>query len=622
MTNTEHRTSVGSETTLPKGIPHIIGNEAAERFSFYGMKAVLVVFMTSYLHLMGKTAGQPMSEQLATANYHFFGSWVYYTPLLGALLSDFFFGKYRTIISLSLVYVLGHAVLALMGVTGDAATWMYMGLALVALGAGGIKPCVSAHVGDQFGKGNSHLLTQVFNWFYFSINVGAAVSSVLTPWLLKWYGPHFAFGVPGVLMALATLIFWLGRKRFVHIPARGMAAVQELFSPAGFGAILRVIPLFLFVAVFWALFDQTGSTWVFQAQDMNRQFLGMEWLPSQIQSLNPVFILTFIPLFTYFVYPAISKVWPLTPLRKIGLGLFLMVLAFVIVAVIQSIIDKGGQPSIVWQFLAYLLLTASEVMVSIVALEFAYTQAPRSLKSIVMSLFLVSVALGNSFTALFNLAIQIEAPFAKVSKISAKSARANLEIGDITHVGWDGESDTEDDLVWKDGEIDSIVGEELKALSLLVKAEDGFLPAFLDLEQQQDPWGSPYHYERLNRTTARLYSPGPDRKARTKWDLGVNLVLSDEKEKKKLFSFITPKQTWLERREEELAKAAKVAADSEGEPAAKGEKDAISRTLYAGGGSRLEGAGYFWFFAGLMLLAALIFIPYARCYRGEVVLQE
>ena len=219
-----------------------------------------------------------------------------------------------------------------MGMFGNSPWWLMAGLGLIALGSGGIKPCVSAHVGDQFGARNAHLLSRIFNWFYFSVNIGAFVSMLLTPWLLEWHGPHWAFGVPGVLMALATLVFWLGRHRFIHVPAGGMGFVRELFRGGGFKAMLKLLPLYLFVAMFWALFDQTGSTWIFQSQDMDRHFLGFEWLPSQIQSLNSVFVLTFIPIFAYAVYPLGDRLWKLTPLRKIGLGLFIMVGSFALVA--------------------------------------------------------------------------------------------------------------------------------------------------------------------------------------------------------------------------------------------------------------------------------------------------
>lgn len=400
----KYRTAPVSTTAIPKGIPYIIGNEAAERFSYYGMKGILIVFMTQYLIFMrGSFPGSEMSDAEATSNVHLFNSAVYLCPIFGALLSDIVLGKYSTILSLSIVYCLGHAALAVMGVQGVPVHWLVAGLFLIAVGSGGIKPCVSAHVGDQFGKTNSHLLTKVFGWFYFSINTGAFLSTLLTPWLLEWYGPHWAFGVPGILMALATIVFWMGRKVFIHVPAGGAEAFfGETFSREGLSAIGRLLVIYVFVAVFWALFDQTGSSWVLQAEDMDRRWLGITWLSSQIQAVNPIFILIFIPLFQFVIYPAINVVFPLTPMRKIALGLFLMSGGFAIISITQQMIDSGGRPSIGWQVLAYVLLTAAEVMVSITCLEFSYTQAPRKMKSVIMALFLMSVSLGNIFTAAVN----------------------------------------------------------------------------------------------------------------------------------------------------------------------------------------------------------------------------
>lgn len=169
---------------MPKGIPYIVGNEAAERFSYYGMKAILIVFMTQYLL---------MSEGTAITWIHTFGMAVYFLPLAGALLSDMFLGKYKTIMLLSIVYCLGHLVLALFE-NQEGLGW---GLALIAIGSGGIKPTVGSHVGDQFTTKNGHLLEKAFGYFYLAINVGAFISALLTPWLLAAYGPHIAFGVPG-----------------------------------------------------------------------------------------------------------------------------------------------------------------------------------------------------------------------------------------------------------------------------------------------------------------------------------------------------------------------------------------------------------------------------------------
>jgi len=365
------------------------------------MRAILVVFMTQYL-LNSSGTLDAMSEEDAKGWYHLFVSAVYLTPLLGALLSDGLLGKYRTIILLSLVYCAGHFVLAL-----DDTRWgLAVGLGLIALGAGGIKPCVSSHLGDQFGTSNHGLLARAFSWFYFAIYFGAFVSSLATPWLLQHYGSVIAFGLPGVLMLTATLIFRAGRYRFVHVPAGGRRFLKEVFSKTGLGALGRLTVIYLFIAVFWALFDQTGSSWVLQARQMDRLLFGVELLPAQIQAANPLLVMLLIPVFSYLVYPAIDRVFPLTPLRKIAIGLFVATAAFAIPTAIQSSIDQGGSPSIGWQLLAYVVLTSAEVMVSITCLEFSYTQAPKTMKSFVMAFFMLSISLGNLFTSAVNFFIQ------------------------------------------------------------------------------------------------------------------------------------------------------------------------------------------------------------------------
>jgi len=563
MASSKYLTAPVPASNLPGGIPYIVGNEAAERFSFYDMRTILVVFMTT--HLLD-AAGQSavMTGDQAKFVFHLFVMSAYFFPIVGAIIADAFLGKYPTILILSLVYCAGHLALAL----DETRLGLLTGLALIAVGSGGIKPCVSAHVGDQFGRQNQHLLSKIFGWFYFSINLGAFASTLLTPVLLNnpEYGPRWAFGIPGVLMALATLVFWLGRHKFVHIPPVGWRSVVSAFrSPDGRRAVRNLVVIYLFVAVFWSLFDQTGSAWVLQARQMDRHWLGVEWLPSQIGAVNPILILLFIPLFSYLVYPLLDRIFPLTPLRKISIGFFVTVIAFAVSAGIdmeitggqivevtseanadrspagrlidgrvdgtgwisakttdapQTIVIRlrerrawdissvrinpyssadqqtwvrhvvlsvgnnpigpwtevgqlaieprnefqsceftpvsaeyvrlqvrstgegravslgevevlaagklpanvnshaaavwpnvaavGYQPNIVRQLLAYVLLTAAEILVSITCLEFSYTQAPPQMKSFIMSLFLLSVAGGNAFTSLVNYFIQNE----------------------------------------------------------------------------------------------------------------------------------------------------------------------------------------------------------------------
>jgi POT family proton-dependent oligopeptide transporter len=382
---------------MPPGIPYIVANEAAERFSFYGMNAILTAFMAhNLLDANGKAA--PMSGSDAVAYSSLFVSAVYFTPFLGAVVSDAFLGKFRTVVILSIVYCFGHLALALNATRAG----LLAGLSLIALGAGGIKPCVSSNVGDQFGAANQHLMARVFGWFYFAINFGAFLSQLTIPVLLQNYGPHVAFGVPGILMLAATIIFWLGRRKFVHVPPSGNTLLRDAASREGRGILGRLAVLYIFFAVFWSLYYQTTSAWVLQADKMDRHWLGHDWLSSQLQAINSILILVFIPLFSYVIYPAAGRLFTLTPLRKISIGFFLTVPSFWITAWVEKQISQGMHPGIFWQFLAYVFITAAEILVSITGLEFSYTQAPRKMKSLVMALYFGSITLGTFFTYLVN----------------------------------------------------------------------------------------------------------------------------------------------------------------------------------------------------------------------------
>jgi POT family proton-dependent oligopeptide transporter len=204
-----------AKSQLPSQIRYIIGNEACERFSFYGMRNILVEFITKSMIL---AAVADVDRQAAAKEiFHIFVMGVYFFPLLGGWLSDRYLGKYRTIFWLSLVYCAGNACLALFI---DHKAGFYLGLFLISLGSGGIKPCVSAFVGEQFNQSNKHLAKVVFDAFYWIINFGSFFASWLIPLVLTSWGPRWAFGIPGLLMFAATLIFWLGRDRYVVEPAR------------------------------------------------------------------------------------------------------------------------------------------------------------------------------------------------------------------------------------------------------------------------------------------------------------------------------------------------------------------------------------------------------------------
>ena len=153
-----YKTAPSPSSRMPDGIPYIIVNDIAERFSFYGMKAILVVFMTQYLM---STDGQlaTMSRADATSYFHLFVSTTYFLPIIGAVIADAYWGKYRTVILLSVVYCAGHFALFL----DDTRVGLFLGLTFIAIGSGGIKPSVASNVGDQFGRSNEHLLSRAFS---------------------------------------------------------------------------------------------------------------------------------------------------------------------------------------------------------------------------------------------------------------------------------------------------------------------------------------------------------------------------------------------------------------------------------------------------------------------------
>ncbi|MDB4986743.1 MAG: transporter [Myxococcaceae bacterium] len=495
------------ETGWPKGVPYIIANEGCERFSFYGMKAILFVYLTQML--MAKGTLNALAERQATDVVHTFNAGVYALPMVGALIADRLWGKYSTILWLSLSYCAGHACLALFE---DDFGGFVLGLMLIAVGAGGIKPCVSAHVGDQFGRGNWDKLTRVYQAFYFIINFGSMFSTLLIPYLKQHYGFSYAFALPGVLMAIATVWFWMGRKVFVHVPGRpggklglidvlcGMCLFMVIAAPmfgsglvpayaalAWFGklfvslaflvlglsvfqlrqriapddgflavllyslritvtkreqlslvrenvresevttlsdfwkpalrrfgreaaegppAVLRIVTVFAMVSVFWALFDQHSSSWIAQARDMDRHFTLFGWsfevLPEQIQAINPALVMLLVPVTGGLLYPGIERFLHvrMTPLRRMTIGMFIASSSFAIVALAQQHLDAGEKVHVGWQLLAFLVLTLAEVMVSITGLEYAYTQAPRRMKTLIMGFWMLAVSFGNILVAL------------------------------------------------------------------------------------------------------------------------------------------------------------------------------------------------------------------------------
>src|SRR5207248_8225847 len=278
----------------------------------------------------------------------------YAMPVVGAWPSDGGIGRYRTVLWLAYGYVAGHAVLAAMDIApGARASLLFLGMALIVIGQSGIKPNLSAFVSDQFRKDQGDLLDRVYSWFYVAINVGSATSQFATPGLLagcaigafklcEHTAVAWAFGVPGILMALALVIYLSGRRLYVKVPPAGrdpnsFTAVlrTRLFqgeeparakhgeqAVAGMRSVFRIAMVFAPIINFWALYFQYGSSWFNQAEQMNRNVFGWHMESAQMEALNAILILIMVPLFAYAVYPALerARLRP-TMLRRMSAGM-------------------------------------------------------------------------------------------------------------------------------------------------------------------------------------------------------------------------------------------------------------------------------------------------------------
>uniref|UniRef100_A0A4W6E5Z8 Solute carrier family 15 member 1 n=1 Tax=Lates calcarifer TaxID=8187 RepID=A0A4W6E5Z8_LATCA len=353
-----------------------------ERFSYYGMRAVLVLYFKYFLR---------WDDDFATTIYHTFVALCYLTPILGAIVADSWLGKFKTIIYLSIVYALGQVILAVSAIhditdankdgtpdnMGFHVALSMVGLILIALGTGGIKPCVAAFGGDQFGDHQEKQRSTFFSIFYLSINAGSLLSTVITPILrAQECGIHtqqkcypLAFGVPAALMVVALIVFIVGsgmynktapqgnimvkvcrcigfaiKNRFRHrssqYPKRAhwMDWAEEKYDKlliAQVKMVLKVLFLYIPLPMFW------GSRWTLQATTMNGDFGILIIQPDQMQTVNPILILILVPIMDSIIYPLIAKCkLNFTPLKRMTVGMFFAALAFVAAALVQIQIDQ------------------------------------------------------------------------------------------------------------------------------------------------------------------------------------------------------------------------------------------------------------------------------------------
>ncbi|TMS38708.1 hypothetical protein L596_005370 [Steinernema carpocapsae] len=381
----------------PKATFAIVGNEFCERFSYYGMRAVLTLYLINILNY---------SDDDSTVLFHAFTVVSYTAPLAGSILADGYIGKFWTIFFVSIFYACGNVILAVASTFGKEASvhpWMdFLGLFIIGLGTGGIKPCVSSFGADQFPAHYVVMISYFFSVFYFCINFGSTISMLLTPIMrtTPCLGHDscypLAFGIPAGLMIISTIVFVLGSPFYLRLPPKDNVikrvfcaickAIYNFFRNWGIKrehwmdhyldghscendgkcralavkgkrigekcqkkkfaddvkSLVRVAVMMSPMPMFWALYDQQSSRWVIQSVEMDSEIWpGFHMLPDQMQVFNAVLILIFIPIFQGIIYPLIEKCGiRVTALRKMVVGGFLAALAFGVTGLVQLRVNQ------------------------------------------------------------------------------------------------------------------------------------------------------------------------------------------------------------------------------------------------------------------------------------------
>jgi POT family proton-dependent oligopeptide transporter len=375
---------IASFRAHPRGFWFVFWGELAERASFYGMRTVLALYLIDTLRFAPAGAASVMSLFLAAA---------YLTPILGGVIADRALGRFGTITAFALPYVAGHVVLAAV----PNRIGLGISLALLALGAGAIKPNTSTLMGMIYvAEKKTALLGRAFSYFYAAINVGSALTSLGLPLVRVAYGYEAALLVPAGLMAVSFALFVAGRRHYPAEPPRHRPSPVE--RAAARQSLRTLAPMFALISIFWFVYDQSASTWIFFARDaVDLHLFGtLTITPDQIQGTNPVFILILTPLFNrLWTWLATRRGTGEVPdTRKIQIGFWIVVIAMAGMT-IAGALSVLGPVSVWWLLAATFVITLGELCISVVGLELAFRRAAPGTKSAITGAFLATTCVGD-----------------------------------------------------------------------------------------------------------------------------------------------------------------------------------------------------------------------------------
>ena len=381
----------------PGGLPTLFFTEMWERFSYYGMRAFLILYMVA----PAAAGGLGMSDKDAASIYGTYTGSAWLAAIFGGVVADRFLGQYRSVLVGGAIIALGHFTLAF-----EALPFFYTGLGLIVIGTGLLKPNVSTLVGSLYEPGDSRR-DAGFSIFYMGINLGAFIGPLIAGYLAQKVNWHVGFACAGIGMLAGLVQYVLGKKRLQ--PALDRLAAQpragaeaapnprtSAFTQAERKRMGAVVILFVFASLFWGAYEQAGSTLNLFADRYTRlSVFGFSFPSSWFQSVQPIFVILLAPLFAW-LWTRLGPREPSSP-AKFAWGLLFMGLAFLVLVPAAGIAQSGTgvRVSPWWLVVSYFISELGELCLSPVGLSVVTKLAPVRVVGLMMGVWFLSNALGN-----------------------------------------------------------------------------------------------------------------------------------------------------------------------------------------------------------------------------------
>ncbi|MFT4602894.1 MAG: POT family proton-dependent oligopeptide transporter, partial [Arenicella sp.] len=398
----------------PKGLYVLFFTEMWERFSYYGMRGLLTIYIArSASSVINEGPGLGWNTGDALWIYGWYTMLVYVMSIPGGIIADKWLGQKKTVLIGGFLLCIGHGTLAI-----PTQMAFFTGLTLIILGVGCLKPNISTMVGGLYPKGDTRR-DKGFTIFYIGINIGAFLASITVGLVAYYYGWHAGFGLAGIGMLLGQIVYIAGQKHLKHVgnfigkseDPEVIAAAKKPLSKIEKDRIIVLILSFLIIIVFWSAFEQAGGLMNLYTDVKVDRFIGAWEVPAAVfQSLNAGYIILFGMMVAGFWVWWKKKGKENSSLFKMALGTIIMGLGFVFMmfASKEAGAEPFGKAAMVWIILAYLFHTIGELCASPVSLSFITKLAPLKYASIMMGLYFAATGFGNKLAGSIGEASQLE----------------------------------------------------------------------------------------------------------------------------------------------------------------------------------------------------------------------